>query len=174
MGHYPVPSPNGVPGMPGPCGPCGPGGPCGMRPKMMATRWQLAVKQTAKWRLDHAGLLGMLKLNPQLYKAQLFVYVSLFAMVLSFFHGVAWFPSLYFSKDLSNTLPDTEIHNRFSAESLPLKFDAVQIFSGHTSNPRIHVSANAKAALGRASRLQRARRAKQPKQPGSSQELHLF
>ena len=78
----------------------------------------------------------MLKLNPQLYKAQLFVYVSLFAMVLSFFHGVAWFPSLYFSKDLSNTLPDTEIHNRFSAESLPLKFDAVQIFSGHTSNPR--------------------------------------
>lgn len=102
----------------------------------------------------------MLKLNPQLYKAQLLVYVSLFAMVLSFFHGVAWFPSLYFSKDLSNTLPDTEIHNRFSAESLPLKFDAVQIFSGHTSNPRIHVSANAKAALGRASRLQRARRAK--------------
>lgn len=42
MGHYPVPSPNGVPGMPGPCGPCGPGGPCGMRPKMMVTPATLA------------------------------------------------------------------------------------------------------------------------------------
>lgn len=60
-----------------------------------------------------AGSLGMLKLNPQLYKAHLLVTVSLFAMVLSFFHGVAWFPSLYFSKDLSNTIPDTEIHNRW-------------------------------------------------------------